>query len=243
MGTPAVAGTGTGTAEVAGNVHITIPGAQAFSEFQGYHDDCGPNAELMALHVCPWDASPLSADALNSFRWQYVQAGRWGNGTTLANILWHLQGRHAHIRPGMIPYADSPNFTALHAYIKQECLNGNPIIIQVQNAQALTKNEQGVQSHFVTIAGIDSSLGYLTLNGDTLDALGGAHLIIPAQWNSWQQLLAARVCGAIALDRGATPPPPPPPPSGLPDAITGVKSALNALQGVVAILQRLQAAG
>ena len=166
----------TATAPAPANVHIEIPGAQAFSEFQGYRDDCGPNAELMALHLCPWDASPLTADGLNSFRWQYVKAGKWSGGTTLANILWHLQERHAHIRPGMIPYSDRPNYAALHDYIKAECLRGNPIIIEVGNAAALTKNEPGVQYHFVTIAGIDSTKGYLTLNGDTVDALGGARV-------------------------------------------------------------------
>lgn len=227
-------------------VHQIIPGAQAMSEFQGYNDDCGPNAELMALHVCPWDASPLSANGLNSFRWQYVQAGKWGNGTTLANILWHLNTRHAHIRPGAIPYSGTPNLTALHAYIKQETLLNNPIIIQVSNAQALTRNEQGVKYHFVTLAGIDSTLGYYTLNGDVLDALGGAHLLIPGYWNTWEQLQAAGICGAISLDRNYKPPTPAPtpsptpvPPIGLADALAALSKAQSDLQAAVNAVKAL----
>ena len=201
------------------NVHIEIPDFQALSE-RGHWDACAVVAEADALHVCAWNGVPLVENTINAWRWQYIQAKRWtqGSGTTLGNIYWHLTQTaiRAHVA-AYIPYADSPNLDALHQLLKAQCLAQNPIIIEVGNAAALPHAEQGVQYHFVTIGGIDSAEGYLIANGDTLDAFSHANgAILPTYWASWQTLVNAKICGAIALDRGYKPPAPPPAPAGSP---------------------------
>lgn len=200
-------------------VHLEIEGFQALSE-QGHWDACAVVAEIDALHVCPWNAVPLTENSINAWRWQYVQQrnpSRWtqGAGTTLGNIHWHLTqtALHAHVAAYQ-PYSDTPNLTALHTLLKQQCLLKNPIIVQVVNAQALPHAEQGVRSHFVTIGGIDSRLGYLVANGDTVDAIQhAAGAIVPTYWATWQTLVNAQIRGAIALDASYKPAPPPAPPA------------------------------
>ena len=230
------------------NTHIEIPDFQALSE-QGHWDACAVVAEADALHVCPWrmQAQELSETAIESMRWQYLQAidpatgkPRWtpGEGTTLGNIHWHLSAMGAHIA-GYIPYSKTPDLNALHTFLKSHCLAQNPIIIEVGNAAALPHAEQGVQYHFVTLGGIDSTLGYLVANGDTLDALAGkAGAIVPTYWATWQTLINAKVCGAIALQRTVAVPPPPAP-NPTPDMDTLRKlagEALSALQSMQTIL-------
>src|SRR6185312_15022970 len=96
-----------------------IPGFQALSE-HGHWDACAVIAELAALHVCAGNTSTLSAESIVSFRNQYLATpGKWtpGQGTTLANIHWHLTTwRTAEARiVASIPYSDTPNLDALHA--------------------------------------------------------------------------------------------------------------------------------
>lgn len=226
-------------------VHLEIPGAQSLSERTSPYvpwDACAVIAEAVALHVCPWNAVPLIKNTVLAWRWQYIQNGHWSKiqseGTTLGAIYWHLTTNfiHAHVA-GYIPYSDTPDRAKLHAFIKAHALKQNPIIIMVNNAQALSHNEPGVRGHFVTLAGIDSDLGYLTLNGDTTDALNTTALIVPSYWNTWAQLVAADIRGAIALDRGWTaptppPPPPPAPPIGLQDAIAQAEALVVALKAM-----------
>lgn len=231
------------TATAASKVHLEIPGAQALSERTSPYvpwDACAVIAETVALHVCPWNAVALVKNTVLAWRWQYIKYGHWSKvqsqGTTLAAIYWHLTATpiRAHIA-GYIPYSDTPDLAKLHEFIKQQSLQQNPIIIMVNNAQALTKNEKGVRGHFVTLAGIDSDLGYLTLNGDTVDALNTTALIVPSYWNTWAQLVAADIRGAIALQREITPPAPPPPPvvpMGLSAAIAQAEALLVALKAM-----------
>ncbi len=235
---------------VAANRHVEIPGFVALSE-RGHWDACSVVAEIDALHVCPWNAVPLAENSIDAWRWQYVQHGKWSYyngkpiGTTLKNIYWHLTETaiHAHIA-GYIPYSDTPNLTALHAFVKQHTLAQNPLIVQVVNAQALPHAEQGVYSHFVAIGGIDSVKGYLVANGDTVDALQTTALTVPLYWATWAQLVAAKISGAIALQRivapAPAPPPPPPvtppptPPIGLAAAIAQAETLLVALKAMEA---------
>lgn len=234
------------TATAPAKTHIEIPGAQSLSERTSpYHpwDACAVIAELVALHLCAWRNEPLAKNTVWSWRWQYIENGHWSKiqseGTTLEAIYWHLTATaiHAHIA-GYIPRNDAPNLAALHAFIKAQMLQQNPVIVFVGNAQALAKNEQGVHGHFVTLAGIDSDAGYLTLNGDTLDALNTTDLLIPSYWNTWEQLVNAQINGAIALQRTVAVPPPPAP-NPTPDMDTLRKlagEALSALQGIQTIL-------
>ena len=230
------------SAPAANHVHLEIPGFQAISE-RGHWDACSVVAELDALHVCAWRNEPLVENTIDAWRWQYIQAGQWSKiqseGATLSNIYWHLT--QTPIRApiaGYIRYSDSPNLAALHAFLKQQMLAQNPVIIEVSRAYNLPHNERGVEYHFVTLGGIDSDAGYLVANGDTTDAFSkpaGARL--PTYWATWTQLTQAGVCGAIALQRVVTPPPPPPPPPpvppiGLQDAITQAEALLAALKAM-----------
>ena len=220
-------------------VHLEIPGFAAMSE-RGHWDACAVVAELDALHVCAWRNEPLVENTINAWRWQYVQAQRWtqGAGTTLSNIYWHLTQTaiHAHVA-GYIHFSDTPDLAALHAFLKAQCVAGNPIIIEVSNASALPHAEQGVHYHFVTIGGIDSTLGYLIANGDTTDAFSHPNgATLPLYWATWAQLVTAGICGAIALDRGYTPPTPPPAPPPINqtgEALALAQQALSALQQVI----------
>ena len=232
-------------------VHLEIPGAQSLSERTSPFvpwDACAVIAELVALHVCTWRNEPLVKNTVLSWRWQYIQNGHWSKiqreGTTLEAIYWHLTATpiHAHIA-GYIPYRDTPDLVKLHDFIKAQTLQQNPVIIMVANAQALVKNEAGVHGHFVTLAGIDSDLGYLTLNGDTLDALNTTKLLLPSYWNTWQRLVAAQIRGAIALQRVVTPPPPPSsPPSSPPPPVPpiGLQNAINQAETLLAALKAMQ---
>ena len=225
-------------------VHVEIPGFAAISE-QGHWDACGVIAELAALHACPWATfaswgNPAAISSLiTEYRSEYVAAGRWGHGTTLSNIYWHVtQKRPLHLA-GYIPYSSSPNMAALHSFIKLQTFRKNPVIVFISKAYNLTANEKGVYGHFVTLGGIDSVKGYLTANGDTLDGLRSAvGATIPLQWNTWAQLTAAGVNGAIALDASwrapavATPPPAPPASDSSSDALTLLDEALTALQSL-----------
>ena len=237
-------------------VERIIPGFAALSE-QGHWDACAVVAELDAIHACKWatidawgDPTALSG-LIKSYRNDYIAASRWtvGHGTTLGNIQWHL-ATHKGWAPrlaGYIPTVNSPNLTALHDFVKRNTYQGNPVILFISRAYQLTKNEAGVYGHFVTLGGIDSTRGYWTGNGDTLDGLrSAAGAIIPCQWNTWAQLVAAGINGAIALDASyaspapPTPPAPPvvtPPPSdSSPDLHTLAAEALSALQKLTAAL-------
>ena len=233
-------------------VHIEIPGFQALSE-RNHWDTCAIIAEMDALNVCAWAATKFTSAAsiyarLVSWRGEYLAAinpatgkPRFtpGAGTTLGNIHWHLTKHQAHLA-GYIPYSDTPNLTALHAFIKAQTLAQNPVIIQVVNAQALPHAEQGVKSHFVCLGGIDSVQGYLVANGDTTDALTTSAFLVPLYWTTWQQLVNAQIVVALALDRGWTPPPPPPPPPVVPVIPIGLADAITQAEALVAALKAME---
>lgn len=199
----------TASAPTPTKVHLEIPGFAALSE-RGHWDACSVVAEIDALHACPWNSVALAGASIDAWRWQYVRYGHWTYdpksgrpiGTTLAAILWHLTQTaiHAHVA-GYIPYSDTPDNAALHDFVKRHALALNPIIVQVSNAQALPRAEQGVIQHFITLGGIDSDRGYLVANGDTLDALNTTATTVPLQWATWATLSAAKISGAIALQR------------------------------------------
>ena len=93
--------------------HMEIPGAQAKSEREpGRWVDCGPIAELDALHCCPvyTDRYPLTLAIVQELHREYVAYGHWrGGGCYLSDIYWHLtQYVHAPIA-GYIPYAETPD--------------------------------------------------------------------------------------------------------------------------------------
>lgn len=233
-------------------VHVEIPDFRALSE-QGHWDACAIIAEIAALHACPWatlhswgDPAGISG-LVKSWRNEYIAAGRWtvGHGTTLGNIYWHLAVKHGWQErlAGYIPYSSTPNMAALRAFIKQHTYHQRPVILFIGKASELADNEAGVSGHFVTLGGIDSTLGYLTANGDTLAGLkSGVGALIPTEWNTWQRLAAAGVNGAIALDRAwhppvaATPPPPPPASNHPPDLHKLAEEALSAIQALQAAL-------
>lgn len=59
------------------------------------------------------------------------------------------------------------------------------VVVEVSRASLLPDNEQGVFNHYVGEGAIDPVKGYLTGNGDCLEALagnGGHGKIVPAQW-------------------------------------------------------------
>lgn len=233
------------------SVHVEIPGLLALSE-RGHWGACGLIAEATAYHVCStWATLPLvdraATDTLIA-TWinEYHAAINPANGqprasatgiTTLGNIYWHLALHKAHLA-GYIPYSDTPDLAALHTFVRNQAVLGNPVIIEVGNAAALPHNEQGIQYHFVCLGGIDSVQGYLVANGDTTDALTTTALTVPCYWATWQQLVNAKICGAIALDRTwkpAPPPPAPPPPVvpiGLADAIAQAETLVAALKAM-----------
>lgn len=222
-------------------VHIEIPGFQALSE-QGHWDACSVVAEIDALHVCPWNGVPLAENSINAWRYQYVKYGHWrGNGCYLSDIYWHLTETPIHAPiTGYIPYSPTPNLAALHKLLIDQASKQNPIIIQVANAAALPHAEQGVQYHFVAIGGIDSDLGYLIGNGDTTDALQkppGA--IVPCYWATWQVLVNAKICGAIAVERivkPTTPPDPPETPIDTAKALQLAQQAQSTIDELVKVL-------
>lgn len=197
-----------------GITHLEIPDFVALTE-RGNWGACGIIAELDALQVCPWGnisfADPAAIDA-KAKQWiaEYAAAGRASATgiTTLGNIHWHLQLHAPHLA-GYIPWSATPNLDALHTFVKTHMLLQNPVIIEVGNAAALPNNQTGIQFHFVVLGGIDSTLGYLVANGDTQEALTTTHELVQTHWATWQQLITAKVCGAIAVQRGWTPPPPP----------------------------------
>ena len=228
---------------------IVIPGAEAKSEREGLHpwQDCGPIAELDALHICPQFAAryPLTLAIVQELHREYVAYGHWrGGGCYLSDIYWHLTEYVKAPIAGYIPYAEPANLDALHTFIKRHMLLQNPVIVEVGRAYNLPQNEAGVNYHFVTLAGIDSDAGYLVLNGDTREALTTAHNIVQAYWASWATLQAAHLCGAIAVKRivptppPVTPTPPPTPPVGdsSSENLTLAQQALSALQTLVAKL-------
>lgn len=253
MSAPAVA-----AISAAEKVHVQIAGFQALSE-QGHWDACAVVAEIDAVHVCAWGHVALIENSINAWRWQYVQNHRWtfdragkSHGTSLAAIYWHLTETAVHARiAGYIPYTDAPDAAyreRLHTLLIQQAARGNPLIVQVCNAQALPRAEQGVKSHFVAVGGIDSDLGYWTANGDTLDAIQHAPgALVPCQWVSWRQFLEADIRGAIALERETPPPPPSPPsPETPPDGaemaviLKQLSDTVGTIQNVVTALRALQ---
>lgn len=230
MGAPAAA---------AAKTHIEIPGAQAKSEREpGRWMDCGPIAELDALHCCPAYTAryPLTLAIVQELHREYVAYGHWrGGGCYLSDIYWHLtQYVHAPIA-GYIPYSDTPDLAKLHDFVKTQMLAQNPVIIECVRAYNLPHNEAGVNGHFVTLAGIDSDLGYLVLNGDTTDALQTQDNIVPAYWATWTTLTKAGICGAIAVHRVVPPVTPPAPPVGdsSSEALVLAHQALSALQALI----------
>lgn len=197
------------------SIRNVIPGFAAFGEFHGPRpwDMCAVNAEMMALAVCPWDATPLTGAVQIAWKNDYVAARQWtfdrttglpSGGTTLAAIHWHLtQKRKAHI-VHYIPYSSAPDLSAIHQALKDAGVAGNPVILQVVRAYHLRNNEAGIQSHFVTVGGIDSESGYWIGNGDTTDALAHkqSDTSIPCYWNGWgTNILPAAPRGLIVLDR------------------------------------------
>lgn len=175
-------------------------GFQSISEFSVANDACGPTAETVALHQAQY---PLTPSQISIIRNRDIQKGWFhpGEGEPLSSIYNDLtQLAHFQIQQ-YIPYNPSVDVSTIHTAL--ETYSGiQPCIVQFINAQALVGNEKGVQSHFCCVGGIDSTQGYLTANGDDIEALAGK-TYYPARWQSWDTFLAAKICGLL-IPRTAT---------------------------------------
>lgn len=204
MATATTTATATAAAQ---NVHVEVPGFQAFGEFHGSNKDCSADAELMARH--PLDGSPLDADTLNLWWSEYWDTGHHtSGGATLDHIYWHLTGSAHKLDANKARVAkyigtDKITLAQLRAEIIAALARGQTVITYLGKALALPDNEHGVYGHFVALGGVDSDLGYLVGNGDTTDALGG-HGIIPTHWHGWNELAAAEINGMIAIEKVST---------------------------------------
>lgn len=236
------------TAPAPTKVHVEVAGFQAFGEFHGYNNDCGPDAELMARH--PFDGSLLDPGVLNTWwKYDYLATGHGDQyGATLAGIYWHLTQSAHKLDPTKATVAsyvktDSTSLASTHALLIQALARGQTAIGYLQNAQALAYNERHVYGHFIAFGGLDSDQGYLVGNGDDVNALGG-HGIIATRWYGWASIAAAQLNGFIALAKAAPiiPNRPPTPPStgtipagwhdtqgGNPANFAGILSAANGI--------------
>lgn len=188
-------------------VHRTLPYLKSLSEFiGGSRAACGPDAELEALQELNTFGNILDANHLIAIQKRDQVLGWFSptGGEPLSSILNDLNTyEHIHIIQ-YIPYSDNPDFNAIHTAL--EMFAGTyPIVLQVVNAQALTGNEQNVFSHFVSVDGIDSALGYMTLNGDDIQALpiSAGVITYPGRWINWSSIYNAKPSGLIVFGRNS----------------------------------------
>lgn len=188
---------------------------QAISEFWGFRDTCGPDAELVCRHSLSGDV--LSGPAVDAIRADMVSHGLFAPGGCTMDQLWRENIIHsiATLYPQEWHYGADPETLhhALDQYAGLTDADGREyaFIFQVDDAGVLPWSEGGVRSHFVAIGGCDPSLGYLVANGDDVMALNINHghgKLIPTRWMTWAQLLAAAPRALLALVGQGRPPMP-----------------------------------
>ena len=178
---------------------------------------CGPVANEVALAALTGRKPDVglcqAIVARDTAAHRFAQPG----GQRLSDIAWDLGKRGVQkLDVTLVPENGSPDLNALHTQVREAALAGLPVIIEVSRAYNLPDNEGGVDYHFVCIGGIDSILGYLVANGDTLTFIRTRQTWMTAdqmRWATWATLEAAGICGAITVHPNDTPPPPPPPPA------------------------------
>lgn len=183
------------------NVHVVVRGFRALDEFQGFNDCCGPNGEEVNL-ACVQNRAPTGAH-MNEIRARDIQKGwfRPGGGNTLHEV-WLDATEIEHVQVTETPFG-SPLET-IRENLENALRQGNPCVLQLQDATMLPHNEHGVLEHFIACGGIDTNLGVLVANGDEIPFTG-------TYWVAWDQIAAARPGGVLEFHMPAPPPTPAPP--------------------------------
>jgi hypothetical protein len=178
----------------------------------GYWDDCGPNANCMVGRINHLlSPTEYNGGTVAAIRQRDIDAGRFtpDDGQTLDNLRWDIEtySHNQHIVQ-YAPFSQPGNWSAMLGWMRQYAGRA-AILMQVLNAKALPHNEPGVYSHFVCISGLQSVLGYMVLNGDTVDADGHNYLgLCPGNWATADAIVPANVAGMLVVARndGATSP-------------------------------------
>lgn len=219
-------------------VHRVMPNFTALYEGDVVWDACGPVANEVAVAALE-RRKPSAATAI-AIRARDLQARRFAvkSGQTLDDIHWDLTAQRGYPIAAYIPYSASPDLARIHETIKAATSDGQPAIAELTRAYALPGNERGVYGHFVVLGGIDSALGYLVANGDTVDFITAynAHRQVyqdaqQMRWATWAQLVAAGIAGVIVVHPKPTPVVAPHPATDDGDAAT-----IKALQAQVTAL-------
>jgi hypothetical protein len=179
---------------------------QAMSEFAGYNDACGPNAEAMALAAV--GTEPESVREMTAIRSRDIARGWFtpGGGEPLSSMYLDLTTYERGIQVVQyVPFAQPGDWLSALRPALVRYAGIYPCAIEVGNAQNLWGNEAGVQWHFVLIAGYDdgNSGQYLLLNGDDIRALQG-QTYYSGRWISETDLISADVAGLIVVRKVGT---------------------------------------
>jgi hypothetical protein len=181
----------------------------------GFWDDCGPDANCMVgrinhlLSDSEYNGATIAAIRERDINSHHMNWPPDNPGQTLDDIRWDIETfSHNQRIIQYAPYAQPGDWAAMHGWLKQYA-GIAAILFQVLQAHNLPHNEPGVFSHFVCCSGINSTLGYMILNGDTVDDQGHNYLgKCPGNWATVMQLIPANIAGMIVVQRndGATSP-------------------------------------
>lgn len=175
----------------------------------GFWDDCGPCANVSVGRInhllAPEDYNGRTIAAV---RERDLQAGRFtpGKGQTLDDIRWDITTfSHHQSVVEYVPFSQPGNWSLMHDLLKK--WSGiAAILMQVLAAYNLPNNEQGVNSHFICVSGIDSVKGYFLINGDQIQAASEHLTYYPGTWCTLAQLVPANVAGMLVVQRYNTAP-------------------------------------
>lgn len=152
---------------------MIIPGAKALSEdftrFQGFIIGCGEASALVVDHIMK--GTPLSYQELYNLISDASKSGHldYGMGQTANSVAWDLQ--HTAGLGSTIHYGAQ----GLQTFIETALAHNVPVILGVSNANRSLTGEMntGVQGHFVTIVGENSSGNYIVADPNTPQAATG----------------------------------------------------------------------
>lgn len=172
------------------------------SEFAaGHNDDCGPNAEEVALaSVQRRDPSALH---MNQIRSRDLAKGWFHNHTgegiqAIANDAETYEAAHVQL----ISYGTA--LDTMHDRLVTALKGLNPVVLNLANGEAIPHNEPGVKGHFVTLGGYDDQYdAFLIADGDYWTGKGViVNGTTPTFWATWARITEAQPNGAVVFLTG-----------------------------------------
>lgn len=194
-----------------------LPNHAALTEFGRYNGDCMWDALLACLHCVDGIDAPLTIDALNTLTARAIAdklAGERGQASlgqveTACSRYYKLEPIYKLGYQVGLPVRDSDRYPQVKGWLTALQAHGgiNPIVLMIENAQALPGNEPGVKRHGIAILGCHvENAAYQVANGDSANGRKGQ-----LDYYRFEDILAAQPSGLLVYPGSIRPKPAPAP--------------------------------